>query len=264
MRTQYNYQMPSGGNPEWVNRFMPWIEPPLCYLTFAVGIVLAIFLSISGSRYGIHILILLIALPFHELAHAITADQLGDDTPRQNGRITPNPFAQLNLLGSILVLSFGIGWASVPVNPSALRPNPRTGGMIVAVAGPLATLLLAILTAILWHTMSPILQTLEFHAFADNMLRILFLFSLINVALFFFNLLPFAPLDGFTVLKGLLPYQAAYQLEKIQPYSMILFIILFLVSMFTSIDLVGWLIFGPAKTVTCLMFGSNTCLMFGL
>ncbi len=254
MRTQYYYPPPSGGNSEWINRLMPWIEPPRCYATFAVGIILAIGLSLSESEYGVRLLILLIALPFHELAHAIVADYLGDNTPRYHGRITLNPFAQLNLVGSVMVLLLGLGFASVPVNPSALRPNPRTGGMIVAVAGPLATLFLAILAALMWHTLSPALKVAGFSTMP--LLQILFMFAFINVALFLFNLIPLAPLDGFTVLNGLLPDKAASQLERIQPYSMAIFLVVFLLlPMLTGFDLVGPIIFEPAKYLTFLMFG---------
>lgn len=259
MRTQYTYNPPPGGTSEWITKLKPLIEPPTCYLTFLAGIALAVFLyATSGSRYAIHILILLIALPFHELGHAIVADRLGDPTPRNHGHLTLNPFAQLNFLGSLLVLLFGLGWAYVPINPSYLRPNPRTGHMIVAVAGPLATLLLAVLTAILWHIISPVLQMVGGPTLWDGMLRLFFFFSLINTALFFFNLLPLAPLDGFFVLRGLLPESAAYQLERLQPYSMMIFLAIFLLPFLTGgmIDIVGPFIFYPAQVITSLLFGA--------
>ncbi|MDM8519924.1 site-2 protease family protein [Anaerolineales bacterium HSG6] len=257
MNTKYNYSYdpPPGGTSEWITRAKYLIEPPACYLTFAVGIALAIWLSLSGSRYGYHILILLIALPVHELAHALTADRLGDHTPRYYGHITLNPFAQLNLIGSFLVLMFGLGWAYVPITPNNLRPNPRTGHMIVAAAGPIATLLLAFATAILWQVLSPAFNLLDGRTYL-TMLNMFYFFTYLNIALFIFNLIPLMPLDGFFVLRGLLPPHLAYQLDKIRPYSNIVFLALFLPPLFTGgrIDFIGPFIFGPAQWLARLLY----------
>ena len=252
MRPQYYYEPP---RTTWVDRLRPLITPPLCYLVFLAGLVLAIFLSTRPdprvSQYGPRLLILLIAFPIHELAHALVADRLGDSTPRSHGRITLNPFAQLNLLGSILIIAFGLGWAYVPINPSALRPNPRTGHMLVAVAGPIANLILAVLAALLWRALNPALQILDNPALDRHTFNILSQFAWINVALLFFNLIPIPPLDGFPILKGLLPYQLAYQLERIQPYGFLIFFALF----FLGGRFVSMLIFEPAIRVTSFLFG---------
>lgn len=260
MRTQYSYNPPPGGTSEWILKLKPLIEPPLCYATFLAGLILAVWLFIAnGSHYSIHILILLIALPVHELAHAIVADRLGDSTPRYHGHLTLNPFAQLNVLGSILVLAFGLGFAYVPINPQALRPNPRIGHMIVAVAGPLATLALGLFVAILWHVLSPVLLTSFSIDTMKSVFRLLFIFSWLNIALFFFNLLPLAPLDGFFVLRGLLPATMARTLESIQQYSMYILIAVVLLPYITDIDLIEILFFNPACQVTDLLFWSNVC-----
>ena len=189
VRQQYYYEPP---RYNWVERLRPLIEPPLCYLIFLVGVILGIYLSTRPdprvSQYGPRLLILMIAFPVHELAHAITADRLGDSTPRYSGRITLNPLAQLNFLGSFLMIVVGLGWAYVPINPSALRPNPRTGHMIVAAAGPISNLILATLCAVLWHSVSPALQLLNTPTIAYHTGNILFQFAVINLALFFFNL----------------------------------------------------------------------------
>ena len=204
MRTQYYYEPPRSG-ANFLEKLRPLVQPPLAYIVTLVGLVLGIWLTISGSKYGPRILILLIAFPIHELAHAVVADWLGDSTPRNNGRITPNPLAQLNLIGSVLMLIVGLGWAYVPIQPNNLRPNPRTGHMIVAAAGPVSNVILAILCALLWHAMTPFIQATGNVEFANSALLILFQFAWINLALFFFNLIPIAPLDGFFVLKKLWP-----------------------------------------------------------
>lgn len=251
-RPQYSYQPPRNN---WLENLRPLIEPPTAYLTFLAGIGLALYLfTTPAARYGAHILILLIAFPIHELAHAIVADRLGDTTPRSYGRITLNPFAQLNLVGSILMLIVGLGWAYVPINPRYLRPNPRTGHMIVAAAGPISNVILAIICAILWQSMRPALSTFASPNLINYIFQVLFFFAFINFALFFFNLVPIAPLDGFTVLKGLLPYNMAYQLEGLQRYGMIIFLGVFFIAPFLGIPVLDWLIFGPARSITNLLF----------
>jgi Zn-dependent protease len=257
VRSQYYYEPPRHSGLE---RLRPLIEPPLAYLVFLVGVLAGLYLSTRPdpqvNRYGPRLLILLIAFPIHELAHAITADRLGDATPRQYGRITLNPLAQLNFLGSLLMILVGLGWAYVPINPSSLRPNPRTGHMIVAMAGPISNLILAVLCAVLWHALVPVFQVL---ALPDNIAyhtgNILFQFTIINLALFFFNLVPIVPLDGFFVLKGLLPYQVAYQLEKVQRYGMFIFLAVFFVAPLLGLPILEVLIFGPAGTIAHLLFG---------
>ena len=255
---QYSYQ-PPGSGANWLENLKPLIQPPLAYVVTVLGLALAIWLSTSGNprlaRYGPRILILLIAFPIHELAHAITADRLGDSTPRYYGRITLNPLAQLNFLGSFLMILVGLGWAYVPINPSYLRPNPRTGHMIVALVGPISNLILAGLCAILWYILFPALQTFNNPSLANSVFLILFQFTWINLALFFFNLVPIAPLDGFFVLKGLLPYELAYQLEALQRFGFLIFLAVFFIAPFLGVPILDWLIFGPAGAIARLLFG---------
>ena len=176
MRSQYYYEPPRSGS-NWLENLRPFIQPPLAYIVAGAGMLLGIWLSVSGSPYGPRLLILLIAFPVHELAHAIVADRLGDSTPRYHGRITLNPLAQLNFIGSFLMLFVGLGWAYVPINPSRLQPNPRTGHMIVAAAGPISNVIMAILCAILWFSLSPALITFNSVTIANSAFRILFQFG---------------------------------------------------------------------------------------
>lgn len=254
---RYTYDPPPSSS-NWLENLRPLITPPTAYLTFLAGMALALYLltypDFNISRYGAHILILLIAFPIHELSHAIVADRLGDPTPRQHGRITLNPFAQLNFIGSFLMLLVGLGWAYVPINPRYLQPNPRTGHMIVAAAGPISNVVLAILCALLWLSVGTALQATGAFAVAEYVQRVLSFFAFINLALFFFNLVPIAPLDGFTVLKGLLPYELAYKLEGLQRYGMLIFLALFFIAPFLGLPILDWLIFDPALSITSLMF----------
>jgi len=249
MRARYYYEPPRSPKPNWLERLK---EPPLKQIIIFLAIALAIYLVLALPRYGARILILLIALPIHELAHALTAYRLGDATPKYDGRLTLNPFAHLDLFGSLLIMVAGLGWAKpVRFNPAALRMDPRIGAMVVAAAGPLSNLALAVLMAIVWRVMLPILQFIGPSETLNTFANLFFFFALINVVLFFFNLIPLAPLDGFTVLRGLLPRDLAYQLERIQPYSFLIFLFIFL---FGS-SILGVLIFRPSDAITRFLFG---------
>lgn len=142
--------------------------------------------------------ILLLALPLHELAHAATAVALGDDTPRLQGRLTLNPLAHLDPVGSILILLTGFGWAKpVQWNPYNIRVNRRLGAILVSVAGPASNLLLAVLSIIIYGFLES--------ARVDAPVQFLVWFTYINVLLAVFNMIPIPPLDGSHVLFALLP-----------------------------------------------------------
>ncbi|RLC71850.1 MAG: site-2 protease family protein [Chloroflexi bacterium] len=176
---------------------------------------------------------LLIALTFHEFSHALVADRLGDETPRRMGRLSLNPLAHLDPLGTLMLFLVGFGWGKpVPINPLLLRGDPRSGMGLVASAGPLANLSLAGLFAvpvrlelIPWH--SPLALPLhpDLGAIIVALIGYIILFNLI---LTIFNLIPIAPLDGFKVLLALLPRNLAYSFERTERYgSMILLLFIF-------------------------------------
>lgn len=173
------------------------------------------------------VIVLVIAFAYHEFAHAIVADRLGDPTPARYGRITLNPIPHLDRTGMILALIIGFGWAFTPINPNNLRGNRRVSHAIVAVAGPLANLLMAFLFGL------PILLGLvEVTApgrFLPSIYSFLVFAVYFNLLLFALNLLPIPPLDGFTILLGVLPVEMAYRLEPIRQYGQIIFIAAFFI-----------------------------------
>ena len=190
------------------------------------------------------VLVLLVAFTLHELAHAVTADYLGDPTPRRMGRISLNPLVHLDVMGTIMLIFSGFGWAKpVMVNPFNMRGDPRRSMAIVAIAGPLTNILLAVIFAIpfrfglvdLEFTASGVIPSLDF---------IMLQFVWINLILAFFNIIPIPPLDGSRILFAVLPAEMAYQLRPLEQYGfLILFALIFLVPNFGQVFIL------PASTV---------------
>ena len=177
------------------------------------GAILGLVLTIPG---------VLIAITFHEFAHAFVADKLGDDTPRREGRLTLNPLGHLDPIGSLLLLFAGIGWGKpVHVNPRNYnrKVGMEKGEALVSIAGPIMNFLLAIvftiITCIVLKTTNSSLVFLgnSMGLVASNqtieiLLKILIYAVIINTGLGLFNLIPLPPLDGSKVLMTFLPYKA--------------------------------------------------------
>lgn len=152
---------------------------------------------------------LLLGLVLHEFAHGWTADRLGDPTARHAGRLTLNPLAHLDPIGTVLLLLFGFGWARpTPVNPFNLR-SPRRDDVLVTAAGPAANLLVAF-AALLAYRLLP-------GAWAEIGGTALSTVAAINVYLAVFNLIPVPPLDGSHILAGLigLPPERSLQFQQV-------------------------------------------------
>jgi len=166
-----------------------------------------------------NIIILLIAFPVHEFAHAWVATMYGDDTPKILGRLTLNPIRHLDLMGSLMLIFAGFGWAKpVPVNGYALERRSHSAMMWVSLAGPMSNLLMALIAVI------PIrmgLVTLDFTQFSNTIPTLgqfLFYFIYINLLLAFFNMIPLYPLDGEKILMRFLPSRFAQVMQNIRPY----------------------------------------------
>lgn len=165
---------------------------------------------------------LLIAMTVHEWAHAKVADNLGDYTPRMQGRLTLNPISHIDPIGLIMLFFAQIGWAKpVPINPNNFS-NYRNGVMQVSLAGPLSNLIVALVATVLFAL------TFKYNMSTHWLTAILQLIIIYNVNFAIFNLVPIPPLDGSKVLLSLLPGEMAYKYETsiIARYSFILLILL--------------------------------------
>lgn len=191
---------------------------------------LIVFMLVAGA--------LIISISFHEFAHAFIANKLGDPTAKSLGRITLNPKAHLDPMGTIMLLILGFGWGKpVPFDPYYLK-NPKRDAAIISFAGPASNILLAILFTILFHALQP-----------GGVIGLFFQLTVqYNLILAIFNLIPVHPLDGFKVVNGLLPQELSYQWMQLAPYGMWILLIL----IFTGIT--GTII-GPSLDFSLRLLG---------
>ena len=196
----------------------------------------------------------LLAITVHEYTHGYVALRLGDPTAKLAGRLTFNPISHLDPIGTLaLVLTRMIGWAKpVPVDPRYLK-NPRQDMLWISLGGPAANMVTAIVLALLLHVVvfflegSPAGQVSNF--FGAPVFLILRFGVRINVVLAIFNLIPVPPLDGSSILAGMLPRDLAMQYEKLAPYGFIILLLL----IFTGA--VGYIILPPISFIEGLLLG---------
>jgi len=180
----------------------------------------------------------LIAITFHEYCHGRMAYKLGDSTAAEAGRLTLNPLAHLDPIGTLMLLLFRFGWAKpVPVNFNRLN-HPKRDMIYVSLAGPIANIVIAVIFALIlklsYYFIGQITMAQNSSLFnlLVTMIRgwLIFLQTgvIINLALAIFNLIPVPPLDGSKILLGLLPYSLSYRYLKLESYGPILLLILVL------------------------------------
>jgi len=202
---------------------------------------------------------LLIAIDVHEFAHAWMANELGDPTARYQGRLSLNPLVHLDPMGTMMMLfsvlsGFGIGWGKpVPVNPLYLRKGPRVGMGMVAAAGPVSNLILAAMVAV------PIRLGLTM---SWSLLNVLLILISVNISIALFNLLPLPPLDGASILRGILStirarwaYQVSDVLDRMQVQGPMIFLLLIIVDQVLPISILGLVLGTPYRLLYRLILG---------
>jgi Zn-dependent protease len=194
---------------------------------------------------------LVVGITFHEFSHAWVADQLGDHRTRALGRVSLNPLRHLDPVGSIFILLAGFGWGRpVPVNVYALRPGP-VGMTWVALAGPLANLVVAAAFAIAFRAADIAGLLTPDTAFVANVLWNVVLY---NVVLGLFNLLPIPPLDGYNLVFPLLPPRWQYQVAQYAQYGVLVLLLLVALSFYGGFSPLRWL-FELAAWIARLLVG---------
>lgn len=172
----------------------------------------------------------LMAITCHEVSHGFIANKFGDGTARSLGRLTLNPLKHLDIFGTLMIFIVGIGWAKpVPVNFNNLR-HPKRDMIWVAAAGPITNFTLALLSALVMRGIFFVGSRIPGASVAQPLLEPILLmlaFSVyINLLLAIFNLIPVPPLDGGRVMVGLLPHRQAEAYSRIEPFGMIIIILL--------------------------------------
>jgi Zn-dependent protease len=215
-------------------------------------IIHAKMLNLDPPTIISRVITLLIAFTLHEFAHALSATLLGDETPRQNGRLTLNPLRHLDVFGSLLLIVAGFGWAKpVPINPYALRRRSPSAVMWVSLAGPASNFLMAAVGAFFLR-FGLVTPSTTFYASSILPTPYQFLtdFVWLNLLLMLFNLIPISPLDGDKIYEYFAPPRLAQALDIIRPYGPMVLMALLFVPGFFGVDVLSWMMI-PALPKLC-------------
>ncbi len=210
------------------------------YLSFAVIILSTCFVVFCCG-------------PIHEFAHAYVADKCGDDTARLKGRLTLNPFAHLDFIGTLMIFFFGIGYAKpVPVNPARLK-HPRRDLALISLAGPVANLSMAFVSVWVYY----ILMAVGGSNIAVGAVAYFFSYAAqINVMLAVFNFLPIPPLDGSKIFSAILPDRIYFKIMQYDRYIMIgLMVLLFTGLLNTPLSWISNIMMKFISIIPSLIFG---------
>ncbi len=208
------------------------------------------------------IIAMLLALSLHEMAHGLVAYWLGDPTAKYEGRLTLNPLAHLDPIGTLLFLTIGFGWGKpVPVNPRYFKKHKRDTAL-VSIAGPVSNLLLAFLFGfILWILLTVAgAEAININPFLRFLVEICSASISLNIGLMAFNLLPIAPLDGSKILQAFIPLKYEDQYEQFMRNGPYILLVLLIAQRIVGFDILGtWieLIASPVFLLFGLLFGAN-------
>lgn len=192
----------------------------MLYIILAVLVVTSLASMTSGAWLNLLLTLpaVVIAITFHEYAHAWMADRLGDTTPRSQGRLTLNPLAHLDPVGSILLIFAHVGWGKpVQINPNNFTSNKSKGACeaLVSFAGPAMNFIIAIILTLVSMLLTSLAPTSFLYSYAGNVIGILIYVTItVNIGLGVFNLIPLPPLDGEKIFRNFLPYRALEWLDR--------------------------------------------------
>ena len=184
------------------------------------------------------LVIMLVAMPFHECAHGWVALLLGDTTAEESGRLTLNPISHIDPMGAVAMLLFGIGWAKpVPVNPARCsKVKPKAAMALIGAAGPLSNLLLAFIVEIIYKAV--IYSNAEILLSGRESMYLYLVIALnqiiyLNIYLAIFNLLPVPPFDGSRIFLAFLPTKLYFKVMKYERIIMIVIMVMLFLGIFS-------------------------------
>lgn len=210
-----------------------YIDRKILYIILAVFILTNVGQLLSDTNALLSLLLtlpaVLIAITFHEFAHAFAADKLGDDTARRQGRLNLNPLSHIDPIGMVMLIFAGFGWGKpVEINPRNFNRNIKmpVAEAIVAAAGPIMNFILAIIFCVIYVAIMKFAPMFIFTQIGGIVIILLRVCISINIGLGIFNLIPLPPLDGSKILAAFLPYSAKDWLEKYYNIFYIVFVVI--------------------------------------
>lgn len=230
-----------------------YIDKKIIYIILAIVAGYSMIGLLSNTNALLSLLYsipgVLIAITFHEFAHAFAADKLGDDTPRLQGRLSLNPLAHLDPIGSLMLLFARVGWGKpVQINPTNFNRtiSMSKGEAIVSAAGPIMNFILAIIFCVVYFIIQKFAGAFAVTQAGNIVMTIIMSTVLVNLGLGIFNLIPIPPLDGSKIFLRFLPYRAQRWIDENMQMISIIFLFLFVT------DILGYI---TTPVITVIMNG---------
>ena len=241
-----------------------YFDKRFVYILLAIMVItgLSTFLKDTSSLLGLLLTIpgLLVAITFHEFAHAFAADKLGDDTPRMEGRLSLNPLDHLDPVGCLLLLFAGFGWGKpVNVNPRnyTRKMSMEKADAIVSLAGPAINIILSFIFAIIYLAVYKFAPVSFIGSTIGSIVISMIGYTIsINIGLGVFNLLPLPPLDGSKIIKPILPYRAKEWFENNERTFYFIFVALWITGLAgTIISPIMQIVYKGIMTIARIIIG---------